>query len=767
MAISIVKAQPLTAAFTATTPLCQGTTVTFEDASTGGTGTIIMWVWYVNGTQVGGISSPTFSHFFPLGTASALIMLNVTDDGGNSNTIEQTVYFSEPPTASITIDPETQSVCPGASATMTVVCPTATGYLWSPGGAVTNPLTVTPPTYTLYSVTVTDANGCTVLAQQDVDIYANPTVSIPAVAPICSGASVTLTTTTTLTTGYLWSPGGEQTNSITVAPTETTTYSVVVTSAQGCTATASRQVVVNPSPDLEISISTNEICQGEEVIATATGGDAYAWSPGGLSGAEQTLTPNETTTYSVTATVGGLCPQTLGFTVTVHPTYTIPETITICEGESVLLGGAMQTEEGVYYDAYTTVHGCDSTIVTTLVVNPAPVKYTLNGSGSYEYGGTGRQVTLSDSEPISSSDPIYRLYRGNDLISDELGTGSLIDFGNQLQGTYHCIGEYQATGCQSIMNGYVTIVQGTEPGTSKIVANVSYGNEEDSLLFEPNAVNVTLFRKTVDVNQQPVVTFVQTKPLPSTALVEFTLLIPGDYYLKSEVVNQELYPNVTPTCFYQNALTVDEALMITVAQNQTYTATMVHYLFPGTEGTNGAGGDIVYAGTGTKSQDPAPDQIVILRDDDAGQIISVAISDENGSYYFEEIPDYGEYSLYLTSFQYQMWTPATFETTTDQQFIFNFVIDTVAGTVATATSPSFVLSNEVFIYPNPTKEWVVVIVPSACHVTLFDMVGHALLYNNTATAVKIDTNMLKSGAYLIQIVSEDGTFRTTKKLLIE
>jgi hypothetical protein len=50
-------------------------------------------------------------------------------------------------------------------------------------------------------------------------------------------------------------------------------------------------------------------------------------------------------------------------------------TQTICQGGSVVIGGITRTTAGVYTHVLTDVHGCDSTITTTLVVNP---KYTIN-----------------------------------------------------------------------------------------------------------------------------------------------------------------------------------------------------------------------------------------------------------------------------------------------------------------------------------------------------------------------------------------------------
>jgi len=50
--------------------------------------------------------------------------------------------------------------------------------------------------------------------------------------------------------------------------------------------------------------------------------------------------------------------------------FSVPQTVTICQGESRVLGGSPRTTPGVYYDTLMSSKGCDSIIISTLVVNP-------------------------------------------------------------------------------------------------------------------------------------------------------------------------------------------------------------------------------------------------------------------------------------------------------------------------------------------------------------------------------------------------------------
>ena len=94
---------------------------------------------------------------------------------------------------------------------------------WTPGGATTSSITVSPTATTTYTVTATDAAGATQTGT--VAITVNPALACsvsPAAKTIDTGQSVTMTATCTGGTSpdtYSWSPGGATTSSITVSPT--------------------------------------------------------------------------------------------------------------------------------------------------------------------------------------------------------------------------------------------------------------------------------------------------------------------------------------------------------------------------------------------------------------------------------------------------------------------------------------------------------------------------------------------------------------------
>src|SRR5258706_358791 len=155
-------------------------------------------------------------------TVTTTYTVTVTDANGCSSSCSTIVTVNPVPICSITCP--NPVICIGGSATLT-----ASGgisFLWSTG-ATTASITVSPTVTTVYTVTVTNANGCTSSCSTTVTVNPLPSCNItPANPAICVGGSSTLTASGG--TSFLWSTGAT-TASITVSPTVTTTYTVTVT----------------------------------------------------------------------------------------------------------------------------------------------------------------------------------------------------------------------------------------------------------------------------------------------------------------------------------------------------------------------------------------------------------------------------------------------------------------------------------------------------------------------------------------------------------
>jgi len=92
-------------------------------------------------------------------------------------------------------------------------------------------------------------------------------------------------------------------------------YNVIVHDVFGCTYTANFNVQVGGVVPPILPPDTS-ICQGTSITLTAQGGQFYTWSTG-QSGNTITVTPNQTTTYTVTVTAGNGCTLTDQITVNV------------------------------------------------------------------------------------------------------------------------------------------------------------------------------------------------------------------------------------------------------------------------------------------------------------------------------------------------------------------------------------------------------------------------------------------------------------------
>ncbi|MEM7102982.1 MAG: M43 family zinc metalloprotease [Bacteroidota bacterium] len=123
--------------------------------------------------------------------------------------------------------------------------------------------------------------------------------------------------------------------------------------------------------ELVITNQFSEICPGESVTVTLSGYDNYQWFPSTGLGCDNcpsnTISPTQTVGYYVVAStnVGCISVDTIGITI---PEFATAEIQTICAGESALIFGTPQTQEGDYSQLFSTADGCDSTHTVSLVV---------------------------------------------------------------------------------------------------------------------------------------------------------------------------------------------------------------------------------------------------------------------------------------------------------------------------------------------------------------------------------------------------------------
>ncbi len=344
------------------------------------------------------------------------ITVSVVDGCGASATGTTTVTIPAKPT--VTITPSSTTACYGSNVTLEAT-EGFQEYNWNYDGLHSQTITAEVLTETTtFTVTVTDANGCTATASQEVTVGEIGTVEITGDDEVCENGDVTLSVPESVS--YMWSTQAT-TQSITVSKmTATTTFYVTVTDASGCVSEGEKEVVVNTLPDVTIDEEESvAICDGETVTLTASGASTYVWNDE-VETEGATLTVDAAGTYTVTGTDANGCENTATVEVTVNelPNVTVnAENIAICDGETatVTASGAEtyvwndedETEgatltvsgAGTYKVTGTDANGCTAEATATVTVNPLPV-VTLNSNSPVCSGET---VTVTATSTTATS----------------------------------------------------------------------------------------------------------------------------------------------------------------------------------------------------------------------------------------------------------------------------------------------------------------------------------------------------------------------------
>lgn len=288
---------------------------------------------FTDGSATADLATGTVT-FTPLAgfTGSTSFQYQICNTSGCCSTATVNVTNATAPTVTITPAAPT-AFCTGGSVVLT-----ATGggtYSWSNGlgaNAATTPIT----TAGTYTVTVTNAAGCTATANRVVTVNAAPTAVITPSGPtaLCSGGTVSLVASGG--TSYLWA---NNTTSNTRVVSATANYCVTVTNAAGCTASTCQQVTVNPALSVNAGPDGLICGAGTTLNATATGGTTpytYTWDNGLGTGASQNVNPANTTTYNVTVTDNANCSATDQVVISTSPLSITPN-VSLCPGQSTPL----------------------------------------------------------------------------------------------------------------------------------------------------------------------------------------------------------------------------------------------------------------------------------------------------------------------------------------------------------------------------------------------------------------------------------------------
>lgn len=434
---------------------CSGNGVTLS--ANGG----ISYQWYEVSSNLAVGNGTNNITVFPTGQAT----YEVEVSNGNC-TDRDTVVFSELPSP-IADAGQDVSICPGGTTTLTGSG--GINYQWFPvtNLTVTNQATTdaTPAVQTQYNLIVTDANGCSDTDDVTVFIWNLPTVDAGADVSVCFGDGTSLSASGAQT--YDWQPNIDLSANNIANPnftgTNTITYTVTGTDANGCQNTDDVTVFVIPLPIASFTLPT-QACVNEQFDAvfngTASPAATAIWSFGTLNevGGQNlgpiTLLSAQAGNQVITLTIQeGTCtslPVTEQITIYPYPVADAGPDVAFCSGETTTLGSpsvpsqtyqwspstdlsnatignpsvsilnpgnSIQTQT---YTITTTENGCSSTNDVIVTIYPIPFaaftppagqclagnSFSFRGEGTFGSGASFEWDFGINSSPASSTNQI-------------------------------------------------------------------------------------------------------------------------------------------------------------------------------------------------------------------------------------------------------------------------------------------------------------------------------------------------------------------------
>jgi hypothetical protein len=242
-----------------------------------------------------------------------------------------------------------------------------------------------------------------------------------------------------------------------VTPIISTSYTVTVTSANGCIAMDDVYVTVNAVPNANAG-NPVFICPNGSASLTGTGAGSYLWTPGNFTSANIQVSPVATTVYTLVVSSTAGCSDTDSVKVTVRPkpTAIVSHDTAVCSNSPIVLtasGGnsylwspgastnssitTTLTSTTVYTVQVSNSFGCHDSKNVVVRINPLPVvnagndtaiclhggvTLTASGSGSYSWSPIAStdstvyvsplnsayyRVTVTDSNNCSKSDSVH------------------------------------------------------------------------------------------------------------------------------------------------------------------------------------------------------------------------------------------------------------------------------------------------------------------------------------------------------------------------
>ena len=284
-------------------------------------------------------------------------------------------------------------------------------YSWTPASISTNTDIYYPTSSAedAIALTITGEGGCTSSESIAISVFDLPIVNLSVdESEICIGESISLNTTAAYD-NYSWTPSTTNSNTIDYIPLSLTDnqFAVTITGDGACTSSDSLQIIINPLPIVEVSLTDSVICLAETIGVNATSGFVnYDWTPVSLN-TSNVITPTlAETNYFVTVTDDNGCVSSSDADLVINQSSPLSlsvngsNTTTICIGEEINLSAtsgfdsyawsiaSLNSSSGSYVPTDLTDNqfsvvgtnefGCTSSAAVAITVNSIPTPSSIS-----------------------------------------------------------------------------------------------------------------------------------------------------------------------------------------------------------------------------------------------------------------------------------------------------------------------------------------------------------------------------------------------------
>ena len=279
-AVLVVKSLPSNLTATSTTQLCVGATYTLQVSAAANNGGTLTYQWKKAGVIIPNATNASLALTNVQTGDAAVYTLAVTNSCGTVTSPDYTITVTQAPI--INVDPVSQSLCAGATATFTANANGATSVRWQRNGVDVGNTTSTLSLSNInaasagsYTFLATNTCGTTTSAAATLAVNNKPVInSLTTTSPVCPGATATITSgvnpngDNSLT--YSWTLNGSvitgaNTGILSIPNFQSAnagTYALVVTNSCGAsTGSSTTTLQLQPTPTVA-TIADQTVCVG-------------------------------------------------------------------------------------------------------------------------------------------------------------------------------------------------------------------------------------------------------------------------------------------------------------------------------------------------------------------------------------------------------------------------------------------------------------------------------------------------------------------------